>query len=131
MPGGSQSNVTQQITELERQISDAIVKRDVNTWQRLMADGYTDIDSDGTVRDLNAMAEAVREHSYDAITQGGLEVRIYGDTVIVVGTRTLIEKTRRGLTTTSNRFTDVFLRRNGIWQMASSQSARLRTSTAR
>ena len=96
-----------------------------------MADGYTDIDSDGTVRDLNAIAEAIRSHSYDSITQGGMEIRIYGDTVVVVGTRTLIEKTRRGLTTTSNRFTDVFLRRNGIWQLASSQNARLRTSAAR
>jgi hypothetical protein len=130
-PGGAQGNVTQQITELERQISDAIVKRDVSTWQRLMADGYTDIDSDGTVRDLNAMAEVIRSHSYDSITQGGLEVRIYGDTVIVVGTKSLIEKTRRGLATTSNRFADVFLHRNGMWQLASSQSARLRTSAAR
>jgi len=129
--GGAQGDVTQQITDLERQISDAIVKRDVSTWQRLMADGYTDIDSDGTVRDLNAIAEAIRSHSYDSITQGGMEIRIYGDTVVVVGTRTLIEKTRRGLTTTSNRFTDVFLRRNGIWQLASSQNARLRTSAAR
>lgn len=130
-PGQPSSNVTQQITELERQISDAIVKRDVNAWQRLAADGYTDIDSDGTVRDLNAMAEAIRSHNYDSITQGGMEVRIYGDTVIVAGTRTLIEKTRRGLTATSNRFTDVFLLRNGNWQVASSQSARLRTSVAR
>src|SRR5262249_4758019 len=104
---------------------------DVNTWQRLMADGYSGVDADGTVRDLNAMAETIRSHSYDSITQGGLEVKIYGDTVVVVGTRTLIEKTRRGLTTTSNRFTDVFLRRNGVWQLASSQSARLRTSAAR
>lgn len=127
----SSGNVTQQITELERQISDSIVKRDVSAWQRLVADGYTDIDSDGTVRDLNAMAEAIRSHNYDSITQGGMEVRIYGDTVIVVGTRTLIEKTRRGLTTISNRFTDVFLLRNGNWQFASSQSARLRTSVAR
>jgi Domain of unknown function (DUF4440) len=129
--GSAQGNVTQQITELERQIGDAIVKRDVSTWQSLMADGYTDIDSDGTIRDLNAMAEAIRSHNYDSITQGGLEVRIYGDTVIVVGTKTLIEKTRRGLTTTSNRFSDVFLRRNGTWQLASSQNARLRTSAAR
>lgn len=123
--------LTAVITELERQVSDAIVKRDINSWQRLLADGYTDVDSDGTVRDLNAMAEAIRSHSYDSITQGGLEVRIYGDAVIVVGTRTLIEKTRRGLTTTANRFTDVCLRRNGIWQLASSQSARLRASAAR
>src|SRR5437764_14960583 len=107
------------------------MKRDVNTLQTLMDDAYSEIASDSSVRDLTATAEAVREHSYDAITQGGLQVRIYRDTVIVVGTRTLIEKTRRGLTTTSNRFADVFLRRNGIWQMASSQSARLRTSTAR
>jgi hypothetical protein len=123
--------LTAVITELERQLSDAIVKRDINSWQRLLADGYTDVDSDGTVRDLNAMAEVIRSHSYDSITQGGLEVRIYGDAVVVVGTRTLIEKTRRGLTTATNRFTDVFLQRNGIWQLASSQSARLRTATAR
>jgi Domain of unknown function (DUF4440) len=123
--------LTAVITELERQVSDAIVKRDINSWQRLLADGYTDVDSDGTVRDLNAMAEVIRSHSYDSITQGGLEVRIYGDAVVVVGTRTLIEKTRRGLTTATNRFTDVFLQRNGIWQLASSQSARLRTATAR
>ena len=123
--------VTAVITELERQVSDAIIKRDINSWQLLLTDGYTDVDSDGTVRDLNAMAEVIRGRSYDSITQGGLEVRIYGDSVIVVGTRTLIEKTRRGLTTTTNRFTDVFLKRNGIWQLASSQSTRLRTSTAR
>ena len=123
--------LTAVITELERQVSDAIVKRDINSWQRMLADGYTDVDSDGTVRDLNAMAEVIRSHSYDSITQGGLEVRIYGDAVIVVGTKTLIEKTRRGLTTTTNRFTDVFLQRNGIWQLASSHSARLRTAAAR
>src|SRR5215470_17020299 len=33
-PGQPSGNVTQQITELERQISDAIVKGDVNTWQK-------------------------------------------------------------------------------------------------
>jgi Domain of unknown function (DUF4440) len=122
--------VTDQITALERRLSEAIVKRDLPAWQRLLADGYTDVDSAGTVRDLNAMADEIQAHNYDSAEIKGLEVRIYNDTVVVVGTRTFKENTPRGLQTTSKRFTDVFLLRSGEWRLASSQSTPLRGPTA-
>ncbi|HEX6466527.1 MAG TPA: DUF4440 domain-containing protein, partial [Terriglobales bacterium] len=124
-------NVTDQITALERQLNNAIAKKDISGWERLLADGYTDVDSTGVVRDKNAMAEEIRSHAYESASIAGEDVKIYGDTVVVVGTRTYSEKTRRGLATTSDRFTDVFLLRGNQWQLASSQRTRLRTSATR
>jgi hypothetical protein len=129
-PSAPAGTVTEQITVLERQISEAIVKRDIPAWQRLLADGYTDVDSAGAVRDLNAMADEIRAHAYESAEIKELEVRIYNDTVVVVGTRTFKEKTARGPQTTSRRFTDVFLLRSGEWRLASSQSTVLRGAAA-
>lgn len=128
IPAGT---VTQQIATIERQLSEAIVKGDIPAWQRLLADGYTDVDSAGTVRDLNAMANEIRAHAYDSADVKELGVRIYNDTVVVVGTRTFREKTPRGPQTTSKRFTDIFLLRSGEWRLASSQSTVLRGPAAR
>ncbi len=129
-PPSSQS-LTSQITALERQLNNAIVQRDIPAWERLLADGYTDVDSSGVVRDKNAKAEEIRSHAYESAAIAGENIKIYGDTVIVVGARNYTERTRRGLATISDRFTDLFLLRGGQWQLASSQSTRLRASATR
>ena len=50
-----------------------------------------------------------------------MKVRVFGDVAIVTGRQTL-EGTSKGYKSGPRRFTDVFAKRNGKWQIVTGQS---------
>lgn len=121
------TKVEQEIKKLEREWFDAYVRGDRAAFDRIVADDVVITYGNGSVGNKSqAIAEikAPADSSY-SLTSDDIQVRVYGETAIVTGRVT--EKgtfNGRGLNSQS-RYTDVWVRRNGRWQVVAAQSTRL------
>ena len=107
-----------QVLKLEQHWMRAVQSRDIPALSRILSDDYLDINYQGVVRD-KADALHAPNLRIKAYTQKLSQERLrnYGNTAIVTG---------RGLLTTGKqryawRFTDVFVKGDGVWRAVSSQ----------
>ena len=113
----------QELIKLENDWSEAVVKRDGTLLQRLFAEEYAFTDQDGVVwnktQDIaNVTSGVTRTSSYKL---EDLKVRLYGDVAVVTGSNT-IKATFQGRDIGGKyRFTDVFVKRSGAWQVVTTQ----------
>lgn len=106
------------ITQMEQDWAVALVKRDMTVIDRLEAPEYMFSAPDGS---LSTKAEANAEIKTGAMVIESfkiddLKVRIIGDTAVAYGLETE-KSTYKGKDSSGQyRFTDVFVKRNGVWQ---------------
>ena len=97
--------------------------KDRGTMERLYANDYSYTHSNGTV--LNKMQEIAAVMSPDQAWTGhktdDLKARIYGNVAVVTGLSTLTGSSKR-YASGPRRFTEVWLRRNGHWQLVGGQT---------
>lgn len=113
-----------QVMTIEGEWTEAQLRGKVETPARLMADDFLKIESDGSVSD-RAMTPAkyipgVR--SWEKAQGDEYNVRVYGDTALVIGrwtARGMSHGTRFDYTA---RFLSVYVKRAGQWQMVAEQS---------
>ena len=114
------------LIQMELDWSDADVKKDAVTLNRILAEDWMGIDFEGTVmtkanvmRDLKSNATATESTELREI-----KVRIFGNTALVSGTE--VEKSQYKGKDSSGAYvwTDVFVQRDGRWQAVSSQSTK-------
>lgn len=119
----STSGVEQEILKLEQVYDDAFLKKDRAGLERLLADDFVYIHSNGTL--ANRAAEITEAMSADIKWTGskldGQRVRVYGDTAIVTGIQTLTGS-GKGYVSGARRYTNLWVRRNGRWQTVGGQS---------
>jgi ketosteroid isomerase-like protein len=101
----------------------SLMKKDRATMERLYAEDYMYTHSNGTV--LNKTQEIAESMSPDqawtAHKSDDLKVRIYGNVAIVTGLSTLTGSSK-AYVSGPRRYTEVWVRRNGRWQMVGGQS---------
>ena len=112
-----------EILAIEKQWASAIERQDAASFERLAAEEFRFIDENGRV--LNrAQYIADRSHNPDNVesaVQDEIEVRQYGDSVLATGLST-IHGTRDGAPFVYRfRWTDVYVRHGGRWQVVSGQ----------
>lgn len=121
------AKVEQEIRKLEREWFESYVRGDRVAFDRIVADDAVMIYGNGKVgKKSEAMAEikAPADLSY-SLTSDDVQVRVYGDTAIVTG-RVTEKGTFNGRNLNSqSRYTDVWVRRNGRWQVVAAQNTRL------
>ena len=110
------------LVQIEHQWTDAAVKGDVAAFGRFIADDWILTYSDGSlVTKAMALADlkegALRIESYRL---DDISVRVYGDAAIIIGMITERSKFREKDTSGKRRFTDVFVKRDGRWQVVAS-----------
>jgi len=119
------SKAEQAVRKLEREWLDAYEKRDAEAMNRIAADDFT-INFGGTsqtkadiMKGLQSPPNVSRpttKFSTDNVTS-----QVFGDTVILTG-RVTQQMERDGQTRTmQSRYTDVYVKRNGRWQVVASQ----------
>ncbi len=114
------------IKRLDRQLSQALLLRDSTTLDDLIADDYTFTNPLGEVTNKSLTMAGIDSglllHSLDI---KNVTVQIYGDTASVSGVATIEGwfKTRdiNGL----YRYSDVYMRRHGRWQVVATQAVRV------
>ena len=112
----------------ERAWTDAHLHGDFTALADLMADDYRRITPDGSVQDKAAVLAAYqpdRRH-WDYAQGDEYDVRVYGDTAVVVGRWTARGVNNGQAFDYAARFLSVYIRRNGRWQMLAEQSTPIR-----
>ena len=105
-----------EVLRLFDQLSVAQIKKDRATMERLMADDYVYIHSNGTVANkAQDIAENMSaEQGWTSTKSANLKVRIYGDVAVVTGSQTLIGQAK-GYVPGERLVTDLWVKRNGQW----------------
>jgi len=122
-------NVEQILLQLENDWEQANAKNDTTALERILAPEFVSTDSDGR---LVTRAEMFARRKSGAVkfaefTQDDYKVHLVGDTAVVTG-RSTFKGVRDGKNLNGReRWTDVFVRRNGNWQAVTSHSSRIAT----
>jgi ketosteroid isomerase-like protein len=117
------------LIQMERDWSEADVKKDAVALNRILAEDWIGIDFEGTVLTKAQVMMQIDLHSgataTETTTLEEMKVRIFGTTALINGTE--IEKSEYKGKDSSGKYvwTDVFVLRNGRWQAVSSQSTKL------
>jgi ketosteroid isomerase-like protein len=124
--GGAVAEITRELTAFERRLAATWKAGDCTGWAAMLADDWSVIHITGTVMSkaealqmCNAPTAPITTFDVDDIA-----VRPFGDAAVVTGrTRVAIGGTDPAEVTL--RFTDVFIRRGGRWQVVASHATRL------
>jgi len=108
----------QLLSQLENDWAVALVKHDIVTVDRIVSPSWMMSDPDGGIADkaqcdaeLKAGVVAIESFTIDSLT-----VHVDGDTAVVFGLETE-KSTYKGADSSGQyRFTDVFVKRNGVWK---------------
>lgn len=112
------ASVEAELKRLEREWFDAVAKADAATLNRIFADDFTAISSDGSFIDKAKMVEmfASGKIKLDEIRTDEFKLRLYGTTAVINGRATYI---RAGQPLGSANHVAVWTKRNGRWQAIS------------
>ncbi len=118
------SNIAaQEVRQVEHELTEALGRGDLRAVERIYADDYTLTGADGEFQDKPQRLAALKLSDPKAASRNrdDIKVRVYGDTAVVTG-RTLLKELVKGVERTEGRrFTHVFVKRQGQWQMVASQ----------
>lgn len=108
-----------EIQKLEMDLSQMIVKGQWDQYAAQLMDDYQRNIASG-IQDKAAVIKELRspEAKILELAPEELAVRVYGDTAIVTGHFTLVQRRNGRVDTFFTRETEVFLKRNGRWMLA-------------
>jgi ketosteroid isomerase-like protein len=117
------ANVEQALMQIEQELTDAILKGDTSASERYLADDYTFIAPTGMA---STKAEGLADMKSGALKiesskMEDMKVRVYGDTAVVTYSSTDKGKYKDMDISGHYRWTDVFVKRDGKWQLVAGQ----------
>jgi ketosteroid isomerase-like protein len=120
------------LIQLERDIGKANVNRDHAFFERVEADEFIFTDSGGGITTKREDVESVKgpanpDSKLLSYEVDDLKVMLYDKTAVVTGRSTLKGVNKGQEWTSQSRFTDVFVWRDGRWQIVAGHSSRIRT----
>ena len=116
------NNVEQALQQMERDWMEANIKKDTATMDKILADDWIAQTNDGPLTKAQDLADVKSGASkLDSWTPGDMKVRVFGETAVVTGSH--YEKSSyKGKDTGGHIvWTDVFVKRQGRWQVVASQ----------
>jgi Domain of unknown function (DUF4440) len=132
-PKADEEERTRQVLmQLERDIGKANIDSDYAFFDRVEAEEFIFTDAGGGVtnkkQDLEGLKQAPNpDVKLTAYEVDDMNVRLYDKTAVVTGRVTTKRLVKGQAITTQNRFTDVFVWREGRWQIVAGHSSRIRT----
>jgi len=119
-----------ELMQIERDIGDANVKRDKAFFERVEADEFVFTDSGGGIttkaEDVASLDKPAGETKLISYVPDDMKVRVYGRTAVVTGRITSTYKRQDKEIVSRTRFTDVFVKRDGRWQLVAGHSSQIR-----
>jgi len=116
--------------QLERDIGDANVRRDKAFFERIEADEFVFTDSGGGIttkaEDVASLDKPAGEFKLVSYLVDEMKVHVYGKTAVVTGRTTTTLRGKDREVVNHSRFTDVFVKRDGRWQIVAGHSSRIR-----
>jgi len=127
-PSGTPGEIKDELLRIEREIGRANLQCDYHYFEKIEAEEFIFTDSAGHVsnrrEDLAGEKDCRKSNgTYDV---DDTDVRLYPLSAVVTGRITTTRKSADGkLVTRHSRFTDVFVWRDGIWQLVAGHSSRI------
>ena len=115
---------TQQLTRIENAFAEALAKNDAAAFRALIADDWKVVMGEGSVMTADQILNPLKDGKlkFSSFTVDELDVRIFGDAAVVIGTNHTKGEWDGQDFTGKSRFTDVFVRIDGKWRCVSSHS---------
>jgi len=120
-------NVEQQIKKLTDQLIAAELKADTNSYEKLLADDYTGIYSNGRLYTKAQDIEDLKSGAlkYESIDLREIKIRAYGDTAVAVSLVST-KGTFNGKSFSADfRLTRVWVKQKGNWKSVAFQATRV------
>jgi len=113
----------QELTRLEEQWRTARINGDVGFLESLYAPELKLTGTDGSIIDRDADIAGFRSGAIkpDSIEREDMRILVYGDAAIVTGRDNLSGRYNGAVGSGSVRFTHIYIRRQGRWQLVASQ----------
>jgi ketosteroid isomerase-like protein len=117
-PIGDPARDERELTQLVKDLNEAVVKADVAVLDRVLHEDYVHHRPRGMVEDRAQYLEnrKARRVDFESLVPDEIKVRVYGDTAIVTGRSTAKGKDQYGKMDEQRRCTRVLVRRDGRWQ---------------
>lgn len=118
----------EELRAIEQRLAEAWVKGDRDYINRLLADDWSVTDATGRVLTKNqVMQEAFdsNERQIESLAIDDVRVRTFGNCAVVTGTTRAKGRYKGTSMSVTLRFTDVFVRRAGKWQVVASQATQV------
>ena len=119
--------VEQELIKLENGWAENILKNDIAFFDRILADGYTEADSEGNVNTKSQYIANFKSNTF-VVTSAVLDdinVRVYGDTAVVTGRNTMKGQYKGKDDSGQYRWTDIWVKRDGRWQCVAGHGSRI------
>ena len=116
------TSVAQALMQIERNWTDAALKKDAAALDKILADDWVGQGPTGIATKAQALAELKSgDNKVDSETLGEMKVRVFGNTAVVTGSDDEKSSYKGKDTSGHHVWTDVFVKRNGRWQAVASQ----------
>ena len=118
----------QEILQIERDACNAYLHADADYLDKLLTDDFSATNGRAEMNTKAAELAEVRQKAvrYTAFENRDMQVRIHGDTAVVIGVTTVKGEAAEHKTFAIEvRFTDVFTRIDGQWRMLAGHSSRI------
>jgi len=124
----AESAAAREVLEMKRQYDVALMRADSGWFEKAFVDDYLLILGDATTYTKSEYIRQLtsRELIWDTATGQDERVRIYGDTAVVTGRFSGKGRLNGKPFTTDERFTSVWIKRNGRWRAVSEHTVCLR-----
>jgi ketosteroid isomerase-like protein len=122
MAGNAQS-----VIDLDRRRMEAMARRDIGTLDELLSDDLVYTHSSARIDTKQSLIGAMQAGTtvYNAVVPSEVKAQDYGDTVVLTGAARISVTSGGRAMEFGVRFTDVYIRKGGRWQMVAWQSTRL------
>jgi ketosteroid isomerase-like protein len=120
---GDQASDERELTQLVKDLKAALVKADIAFLERVLHQDYVHQGPRGTVENRAQYLENRKTGrvAFESLVADEIKVRLYGDTAVVTYRSTAKGKDQQGAIDEKRRWTHVFVRRDGRWQLVHSQ----------
>ena len=123
-------NHDREIIDLENQIAQAILNSDASFVERVFADDFFYTGIRGEVRAKQDIVNDLKsgELKFELMKFDDIKVRHFGETAVVTGLATTKGRGPKGEITGRFRYTRIYVKRQGAWQLILFQGTPLATS---
>jgi ketosteroid isomerase-like protein len=122
-PKAADASVVQTLTKMENDALAAIIKRDVAAFGKIFADDAVLATPDGTLQTKSQLLADIKsgELVIESSSISDMNVKVYGDAAVATYITNDKGKYKGQDITGRYRWTDVFVRRGGAWQIVAGQ----------
>ena len=120
-------SVVERIRMLDQERIQAQIHADAAALNRIYADDFIGIGPSGTVRTKPQVLADFTSHdlSFQSITTDEVRIRVYGNTAVETGRTTTVGQDKGKVVPRDNRFTRVWVRRQGRWRLVANHYSTL------